>query len=399
MNATTTSTRSNDDVLIAGWAHTKFGRLTDDTLESLIVRVGREALEDAGVAARDVDEIFIGNYNSGLVPLSFVSSLALEIDPDLRFAAATHVENACSSGSAAIKQGIAALRSGAARTVLVIGAEKMTHASGAEVGQALLGASYELAGQPSAGGFAAMFAEVQDAYVEQYGEVSDALAAIAAKNHANGALNPYAHMQRDLGFEFCNTVSDKNPIVIGQLRRTDCSLVSDGAAAIVLTTRDAKPDTDHPAVRFAGFAQANDFLPSARRNPTEFDGPRTAWQRALGQAGIGVHDLDLLEVHDCFTIAELLLYEALGLAEPGQGRRLIDDGAVLRDGTIPVNVSGGLKSKGHPVGATGVSQHVVSAWQLTGAAGEMQLPKVDRVGILNMGGTAVSNYASILELD
>ena len=199
----------------------------------------------------------------------------------------------------------------------------------------------------------------------------DVLGTIAAKNHRNGVDNPYAQLRKDLGEEFCRTVSDKNPMVADPLRRTDCSPVSDGAAAVVLSTSPTGGAT--APVRLAGFGHANDFFPAERRDPTAFAATRMSWQRALAMAGVGLEDLDFAEVHDCFTIAELLMYEAMGLTEPGQGARAVTEGWVFKDGKLPINVSGGLKAKGHPVGATGVSQHVIAAMQLTGTAGDMQL--------------------------
>ena len=150
-------------------------------------------------------------------------------------------------------------------------------------------------------------------------------------------------------------------------------------------------------MRLRARVQVNDYLPMARRRVWDFEGPRRAWQQALQQAGCAVHDLSLAEVHDCFTIAELLTYEAMGLAPAGQGHRLLEDGTVLRNGRLPVNASGGLKAKGHPIGATGVSMHVVSAMQLMGEAGDLQVPGATLAGVFNMGGSAVANYVSILE--
>jgi acetyl-CoA C-acetyltransferase len=386
------------DVILTGWGHTRFGRLAEDTLESLIVRVATEAIENSGVDAAQIDEIYLGQFNSGLQPLAFTSSLALQTDKALANVPATRVENACASGSAAFQQGVKAILAGTARTVLVIGAEKMTDASPERVGSALLGADYDLAGHASTTGFAGLFAVVADAYADRYGAIGDVLGSIAAKNHRNGVDNPFAQLRRDLGEDFCRTVSDKNPIVAGTLRRTDCSPVSDGAAALVLTTQSARSAgaaTD--PVRLAGFGHANDFLPSARRDPTEFAATRVSFERALRMAGVGLDDLDFAELHDCFTIAELIMYEAMGLTGRGEGRRAVEEGWVYRDGVLPVNISGGLKAKGHPVGATGVSQHVVSAMQLTGTAGAMQLTAPRRAVVQNMGGVGVANYVSVLE--
>jgi acetyl-CoA C-acetyltransferase len=383
------------DVLLTGWGHSRFGKLTDETLESLIVQVATEAITNAGIEPGQIDEIYLGQFNSGMMPLAFPSSLALQVSDQLANVPATRVENACASGSAAFQQGTKSLLAGTAQTVLVIGAEKMTHAGAEVVGAALLGADYDMAGQASSTGFTGLFADVAKHYGKRYGPVSDVLGTIAAKNHRNGVDNPYAQLRKDLGEEFCRTVSDKNPMVADPLRRTDCSPVSDGAAAVILSTSPTRGAT--APVRLAGFGHANDFFPAERRDPTAFAATRASWQRALAMAGVGLEGLDFAEVHDCFTIAELVMYEAMGLTDPGQGARAVEEGWVFKDGKLPINVSGGLKAKGHPVGATGVSQHVIAAMQLTGTAGGMQLSSPRRAAVQNMGGVGIANYVSVLE--
>jgi acetyl-CoA C-acetyltransferase len=385
------------DVVITGWGHTEFGK-HDEPLEGLIVAAARDALHGAGITAVDVDEVVLGNFNAGMNALAFPSSLVLQTDDDLHGLPVTRVENACASGSAAVQTGIRAVLSGTAKTVLVVGAERMTERDATTVGQALLGADYEAAGTTTETGFAGLFARVADAYADRHGDPAEAMARIAAKNHARAALNPLAHLRKPLDVEFCRTVSDKNPTVAGRLRRTDCSPVSDGAAALVLTTsKHASAHATTNGVRVTGFAHANDYLPAPRRDPLAFAASASAWRAALDAAGIAVSDLSFIELHDCFTIAELNLYEVLGLAPAGKGQALLDDGTVYADGDLPVNPSGGLKGKGHPVGATGVSQHVQASMQLTGTAGDLQLSRAERAAIHNMGGLAVANYVSVLE--
>src|SRR5580692_9701160 len=210
---------------IVGWAHTPFGKFDAETVESLVVKVANEALADAGIAAADVDEIVLGHFNAALV---------LQADPNLRFKPATRVENACTTGSAAVHQGVRAIAAGAAKIVLVVGVEQMTRTPGPEIGRNLLRASYLPEDGDTPGGFAGVFGKIAQAYFQKYGDQSDALAMIAAKNHKNGVANPYAQMRKDFGYEFCRSESEKNPYVAGPLKRTDCSLVSDGAAALVL---------------------------------------------------------------------------------------------------------------------------------------------------------------------
>jgi acetyl-CoA C-acetyltransferase len=381
---------------IVGWAHTPFGKLSGETVESLIVRVANEALADAGVAASDVDEIVLGHFNAGFSAQDFTASLVLQASPDLRFKPATRVENACATGSAAVHQGLKSIAARAARIVLIVGAEQMTTTAGPEVGQNLLKASYVREEADIDGGFAGIFGKIAGLYFQRWGDQSDALARIAAKNHKNGVGNPYAQIRKDLGYDFCRTESDKNPRVAGPLKRTDCSLVSDGAAAIVLTDVETALKMKK-AIVFRAAEHVQDFLPMSRRDILKFEGCAVAWKRALAQAGLGLSDLSFAEVHDCFTIAELIEYEAMGLAAEGQGGRVIGDGITAKDGKLPINPSGGLKSKGHPIGATGVSMHALAAMQLTGTAGDMQVKDARLGGIFNMGGTAVANYVSILE--
>jgi acetyl-CoA C-acetyltransferase len=307
------------------------------------------------------------------------------------------VENACATGSAAVHQGVRAIASGAARIVLVVGVEQMTRTPGPEIGRNLLRASYLPEDGNTVGGFAGIFGKIAQVYFQKYGDASDALAMIAAKNHKNGVANPYAQIRKDFGYDFCRSESEKNPFVAGPLKRTDCSLVSDGAAALVLMDADIAKSA-RKAISIRGIGHAQDFLPMSRRNILEFEGCTVAWQRALAKAGVALSDLSFVETHDCFTIAELIEYEAMGLTPRGQGARAIKEGWTQKDGRLPVNPSGGLKAKGHPIGATGVSMHVMSAMQLAGEAPDgMQIRDAKLAGIFNMGGTAVANYVSILE--
>jgi acetyl-CoA C-acetyltransferase len=381
---------------IVGWAHTPFGKLDSETVESLIVRVATEALSDAGVAPRDVDEIVLGHFNAGFSPQDFTAALVLQASPDLRFKRATRVENACATGSAAVHQALKAIEAKAARIVLVVGVEQMTTTPGPEIGRNLLKASYVRDEAAIEGGFAGIFGQIASRYFQKYGDQSDALARIAAKNHKNGVGNPFAQIRKDLGFDFCRTVSEKNPYVAGPLKRTDCSLVSDGAAALVLADVETALGL-RKAVAFRAAEHVQDFLPMAKRDILKFEGCAEAWRRALANARVGLGDLSFVETHDCFTVAELIEYEAMGLAPEGQGARVVAEGRTEKNGSLPVNPSGGLKAKGHPIGATGVSMHALSAMQLTGAAGDIQVKDARIGGIFNMGGAAVANYVSILE--
>jgi acetyl-CoA C-acetyltransferase len=381
---------------IVGWAHTPFGRLDGESVESLVVKVASGALADAGIEAKDVDEIVLGHFNAGFSPQDFTASLVLQASPDLRFKRALRVENACATGSAAVHVGLRSLTAKSARIVLVVGVEQMTATPGPEIGRNLLKASYVREEADIEGGFAGIFGKIAGLYFQRWGDQSDALAMIASKNHKNGVGNPYAQLRKDLGYEFCRNVSDKNPFVAGPLKRTDCSLVSDGAAAVVLADVETALQLKK-AVAFRATAHVQDFLPMSKRDILKFEGCSLAWQRALKDAGLTLDDLSLVETHDCFTVAELIEYEAMGLVPEGQGARAIKEGWTQKDGKLPVNPSGGLKAKGHPIGATGVSMHALCAMQLMDVAGDIQVRDAKLAGIFNMGGAAVANYVSVLE--
>ncbi|WP_408899726.1 acetyl-CoA acetyltransferase (plasmid) [Nocardioides sp. R1-1] len=381
---------------LTGWSHTVFGKHPEADLESLVAQAADEALSHAQLDAGELDAIYVGVFNAGMSAQAFEAALPGVGRPELARTPATRVENACATGSAALYAGLDVIQAGRARNVLVVGAEHMTAADPQTVNDSLLAASYRRE-EAAAGSFAGIFGQIAHTYFARYGDHSATLAEIAAKNHRNGVANPVAHMRKDLGVGFCNKVSDRNPLVAGPLRRTDCSMVSDGAAAVVLQSAEVAGGAPR-AVRWRGRSHANDLLPLGRRRDVlELAGARAAFQGAMAEAGATLDDLSLLETHDCFTIAELLEYEAFGLAGPGKGAGALESGMVAPGGALPVNMSGGLKAKGHPIGATGVSQHVLAAVQLTGEAGDMQVPGAELAGVFNMGGAAVANYFSVLE--
>jgi acetyl-CoA C-acetyltransferase len=381
---------------IVGWGHTPFGKLDNLDIEQLIRDAALPAIASAGLEAKDIDGIFIGHFNGGFVRQDFSGAMAAVAIPEFRHTPSVRLENACATGSAAIWAGLDALASGRMKRVLVLGFEKMNTLPTAQIGEVLLRCSYVKDEGDTPGGFAGVFGKIASSYFEKFGDQSDALASIAAKNHANGMHNPYAHMKRDFGFDFCRQPSDKNPFVAGPLKRSDCSLVSDGAAALILSS-EILSDAKVAPVKWRSRTQVNEYLPLSRRDPTKFEGAAMAWQKGLSNAGATLNDLSFVETHDCFTIAEMLEYEAMGLAPHGQGARVILDGITTKNGKLPVNPSGGLKSKGHPIGATGVSQHVMAAMQLSGTAEGMQVPNAKLGAVFNMGGAAVANYLSVLE--
>jgi acetyl-CoA C-acetyltransferase len=245
--------------------------------------------------------------------------------------------------------------------------------------------------------FPQIFARFAQAYTNAYCDPTEAMARIAVKNHANALRNPLAHLHKPIHLEYAMHTSDKNPMIAPPLKLSDCSLISDGAAAIVIAHRSVLSRFDR-AVGFRAAEMVSDLLPLSAKALEKFEGPSRAVAQAYRKAGVTVDDIDLAEVHDCFTIAELLSLEALGLAPQGQGSAVVREGQTERGGRLPINLSGGLKAKGHPVGATGVSMHVMITRQLLGEAGELQLESRPELGLcLNMGGGAVNSAVSILE--
>lgn len=383
------------DAYIVGLGHTRFGKQEALTLEDLIRDAAVQAMADAEIGGDDVDAVWLGNFNSGMVPDGFCSSMILHADPGLRFKPAVRCENACSSGSAALYAALDAVNSGRCRIALVVGAEKMTGLDTAGVTCALGGASYQA--EERGMSFPQIFARFAQAYGDAFEDPTEAMARIAVKNHANAMRNPLAHMHKQIDLDFCLTVSDHNPMIAPPLKLSDCSLISDGAAAVIVAHRSVL-GTFRRAIGFRAAEMVSDYLPLSAKRLERFEGPALAVQRAYQQAGVTVADIDLAEVHDCFTIAELLSVEALGLGPPGTGSAIVRERQTERSGRLPINLSGGLKAKGHPVGATGVSMHVMIARQLLGEAGGMQAELPLNLGLcLNLGGGAVNSVVSILE--
>ena len=381
---------------IIGWGHNKFGRNDTQSTEDMISEVVSEAISHAQVDPKEIDNIVVGTFNNGFQKQDFHGALPAINCEVLKHVPSLRVENACATGSAAIHTALNSIEAKRSKLNLVVGVEKMTDRSTKEAGDILLGASYRKEEDKIDGGFAGVFAQITDTYFQRYGDQTKYLSKIAAKNHKNGALNPYAHMQVDLGFDFCNKVSEKNPLVAPPLKRSDCSMISDGAAALIIADDELASEAER-SISFKARVQMNDLMPMSKRDKTEFRGAALSWKKALSDAQINLMDLSFVETHDCFTIAELIEYEAMGLTQRGEGYKVLEEGTVYKDGKLPINPSGGLKAKGHPVGATGVSQHVMACMQLVGEAKDMQIKDASLGGIFNMGGSAVANYVSILE--
>ncbi len=387
-------------VYVVGNYHSKVGRL-EESIYDLLDTAGRGAIKDAGISADKIGGIWIANYSGGgFNNQEHLAPYAVNIDPELRFKPATRVENACASGSAAIEAAKNALEAGEVDYALVIGVEKMTTLDTSGVTKVLAMASHWKEEGKNGMTFPGLFAEYAKGYLDKYDldpeELKITLAKIAAKNHNNALENPLAQMPWDCTFEdILNKPDGKNPMIAEPLRLFDCSLISDGAAALVLTNDNNAKGLSNDLVELSALVHTSDYLAINKRANYEFTAGKIAIKEAYRKAAITLEDLDFAEVHDCFTIAELLAYEAIGLAEPGEGSKLLEDGTVELGGSLPVNLSGGLKAKGHPVGATGVSMAVLATRQLLGKAIGKQV-KDAKVGLtFNIGGSAASNYALV----
>lgn len=374
---------------------TEFGELWSDSLRTIWAKAAVAALADAGID--QVDMITVGCMSPGL--FTGQEHLASLLADELGMAGvpAARVESACASGGLALRMGFAEVAAGLSDTVLVTGVEKMTDVDGADATYALGTASDQEWEGFHGITFPGLYAMLARAHMQRFGTTVEQLAAVAVKNHANGLLNPHAQYHLKL------TIDDvlNSTMVADPLHLFDCSPVTDGAAAVVLTTVEnaKKLGGKRPVVKITGSGLATDTITLANREDlTELKAVRLAAERAYAMAGRTPKDLHVVEVHDCFTIAEIMATEALGLFDPGSGAAAAADGLTGLQGRIPVNTSGGLKSKGHPVGATGVAQAAEIVTQLRGEAGQRQAEGAT-VGLAqNMGGSGGSSTVHIMEV-
>ncbi len=379
------------DVFIIGTGMTPFGELWDRSLRGMYVEAALAAIDDAGVDR--LDSLYVGCMTSGLfVGQEHIGALMADYLGRTPLPA-TRIESACASGGMAVRQAYMEVASGLSEVVLAGGVEKMT--DGADVTTALATASDQEYEAYQGITFPGLYALIARAHMHRYGTTSEQLAQVAVTNHRHGALNPKAQYPFEITVEQVLGSSK----VADPLRLLDCSPVTDGAAAVILASEDvAKSLKGHPAVRIAAAAQASSSLAlHTRKDMTWLDAVAQAGELAYQQAGIGIDKIDVAEVHDCFTIAELCAMEALGIAKPGKAAAQVEAGETTLGGRLPINPSGGLKSKGHPVGASGVSQIVELTGQLRGTAGKRQV-KGARIALAqNMGGTGASCTVHILE--
>ncbi len=387
-------------VAIVGAGMIPFGRRDADSLMDMLSAASLRALDDAGMGDGPMDALYVGNMAAGMLNHQSAVASALADNLNLLPAAADTVENGPASGGSALKTGVLAVASGYYDFVLVVGGEKMSAVIGPKATDVVATMTHPQAEYiygatlPSLAG---MFARL---YMKQYGVTPQHLAKVAIKNHHNALLNPYAHIQTAITLEGILTSPQavvNNPIVADPLRLYDCCPVSDGAAALVLCPADRVKEFKRPAVVVAGFGQATDtHALQEREDPTDLKAVRIAAQKAFAMAQLTPKDIQVAELHDAFTILEIAESEHAGFFEKGQGAKALEKGVTEIGGRLPINPSGGLKARGHALGATGVAQVVELVWQLRGEAGERQVQGAERGFSLNFGGFGNNVLAFVL---
>jgi len=384
------------DVAVIGTGVTKFGELWDKSFRQLITEAGSKAILEAGVSGTEIDALYVGSMGSGrFIGQEHIGALVADCSGFSHLhIPSTRVESACASGGLAVRQGYLSVASGINDIVVVGGIEKMTDVVGTEATNTLATVADQEWEAFFGATFPGLYAMIATKHMNDYGTTREQLAQVAVKNHANGALNPNAQFKREISVDAVINA----PPVSYPLGMLDCSPVSDGAATVVLCAAEkAKKYTDTP-VKIIASGQASDTLAlHGRRDICTFDSTVHAAKMAYKQANIKPKDIDVAEVHDCFTIAEILAIEDLGFVKKGEGGKAIENKITTLDGTTPVNTSGGLKAKGHPIGATGVAQIAEIVAQIQGTADQRQV-KDAKIGLAhNIGGAGASCVVHILE--
>ncbi|KRT66400.1 MAG: acetyl-CoA acetyltransferase, acetyl-CoA C-acetyltransferase [Candidatus Dadabacteria bacterium CSP1-2] len=382
-------------VSVIGIGNTRYGVIKDRSFLDLAVEAGKKAMADAGITTDEVEAFYLGNYaGSDFINQNHLApyvGAALRLRRDIP---CTHIENACASGGSAVREGILAIGSGTAGKVLVIGIEKMNTVPTPKVTEFLAKAG-DWEHEVKVGyTFPSAFAMMARRHMHQYGTTREHLAAVTVKNHTNALKNPDAQMQKLVSME---QILNDNRVVADPLRLYDCSLITDGASAVILADKGTARNLSRKPVDIIGFAQANDsFALYQKDDLTRFDATVEAANMAFQMAGVKREDVDVAEVHDCFTIAEIIAIEDLGFVPKGEGGPATLDGLTSLNGKFAVNPSGGLKAKGHPVGATGVGQIVEIVEQLRGEAGDRQVKDAE-IGLThNLGGSGATCVVHIL---
>ena len=383
------------DVAIIGVYNTKFGEMWDRSFRDIFVEAGVGALEDAGVSGEDIDGLYVGNMSGGqFIEQEHIGALIADYSGLSRnlHIPSTRVEAACASGGLALRQAIFAVASGYQEITVAGGVEKMTDVSTSIASSALAAAAdHEWEGMMGVT-FPGLYAMIAKLHMHKYGTTSEQMAEVAVKNHYNGSMNPIAQYQNRITVEAVL----KSIMVADPLHIFDCSPITDGASALVVAPADiAHKYTDTP-IYIKATAQANDTIAlHDRRDITTIDATVVAAKRAYEMSALTPADIDLVEVHDCFTIAEICAIEDLGFAKKGEGGKVTEEGETAIDGRIPVNTSGGLKACGHPVGATGIKQTVEITHQLRGEAGKRQVDGAEIGMAHNVGGSGATAVVHI----
>lgn len=384
------------DVAIIGIKSTKFGELWDYSFRDIFVEAGVGAIKDAGISGDEIDGLYVGNMSGGqFVDQEHIGALIADYSGLARnlHIPSTRVEAACASGGLALRQGVMAVASGYQDFVVAAGVEKMTDVNSAAASSALAAASDREWEGIMGATFPGLYAMIARMHIHKYGTTSEQLADVAVKNHLNGSMNPISQYKKKITREsVLNSIMVADPLHI-----FDCSPITDGAAALVLAPAEiAHKYTDNP-IYIKASAQASDTIAlHDRRDITTLDATVAAGKRAYDMANLRPEDIDVAEVHDCFTIAEICAIEDLGFVKKGEGGKYTEDGYTAVDGQIPVNTSGGLKSCGHPVGATGVKQAVEIVHQLRGEAGKRQVENAEIGMTHNVGGSGATAVVHIL---
>jgi acetyl-CoA C-acetyltransferase len=387
------------DVAVIGCGMTKFGRHDNKTLMDLLVEASLKALEDSGIH-NSIDSVYVSSMLAGELTHQTAVATALTDQLGLLPAAAERIENGPASGGSALKNGFLAVASGFYDIVLVTGGEKMRHVPGDRITDLVATMTHpqgEYVQGVTLPSLAAMFTRL---YMSKYGVTSEDMARVAVKNHSNALMNPYAHIHSKItldGILFSKEAEMNNPVIADPLRLYDFCPVSDGAASIVLCSYDkAKKMTKKP-IKVAGFGQATDTLAvHEREDPTTLKAVRLASAKAFEMAKLKPDDIKVAELHDAFTILEIAESEEAGFFKKGQGHIALRNGETSLNGKLPINTSGGLKARGHPVGGTGISQFVELTWQLRGEAGDRQVKDADKAFCCNFGGFGNNVTAFIL---
>ncbi len=381
------------NVAVIGVGMTKFGELWDYSLRQIFTMAAIEALEDAGCSNRDIEAFYVGNMSAGLFIGQEHLGALLADNAGLKNIPAMRVEGACASGGLALREAYLTIKAGEYDLVMVGGIEKMSDSPCTEDVTTTLGAAADQEWETFVGlTFPGAYALIAKAHMERYGTTKEQLAMVAVKNHKNGKNNPKAQFRREITIEQVLA----SGIVADPLSLLDCSPISDGGAAVILASEDmAKKFSDTP-VWILGSGQASDTLAlHDREDLTSLKATRLAAEKAYTAANMGPKDVNFAEVHDCFTIAEIVATEDLGFFHPGGGGKAVEEGLTEVDGKIPINPSGGLKAKGHPVGATGVAQVVSVVEQLRGEAHKRQVNRAETALTHNVGGSGATAVVHI----